>query len=236
MASTTAKNRQDVDQMSRKDRLYDSLSYSYGKQQEASDRSYDKAISQQDNAMLSRGMQRSSYAGAIRGNLLDQKVNAQNEIGSAMIADYENRLTQLEQQDIENAFRERQFAYQKESDDRNFAYQKESDDQKLAYNYLSTIAAQGGNASDDLLARAGLSRADYDLMKVQPKTSSGGSRRPKNPITDPGNPLDVDGLNNDAENGLSDLIYRAAIRTNSGAQRSGGLGTGVKPTDRIKKG
>ena len=92
-----AKTKKDVEQQSAKDRLWDSLDYSYGKQREQSDEAYDKAIAQTDRQALSRGMQRSSYNNATLANLQNQKVKAQNDITSSQIADYQNRLTALEQ-------------------------------------------------------------------------------------------------------------------------------------------
>ena len=59
-----------------KQRLLDSLDYTYGRKQELSDQSYDKSISQTDNAMLSRGMQRSSYAQQVLANMAKQKIEA----------------------------------------------------------------------------------------------------------------------------------------------------------------
>ena len=49
MATTTARNQQDVDKMATKDRVWDSLNYSYGKKREESDRAYEKAISSQED-------------------------------------------------------------------------------------------------------------------------------------------------------------------------------------------
>lgn len=297
---TTAQNKQDVDEMSKADRLWDSLSYSYGKQQEASNKSYDKAISQQDRAMVGRGMQRSSYGMNTLAGLRNQKINAANDIDSQKIADYENRLYQLEKDEDEKAYRDKTFeeqvrqfnenlgfqkseaeraqgnvdreyeanrsdvawnqafqqgqldyqkeqdalaqenllrqeAYQKERDalaqenllrqeqyqqEQNaiqndlaertfqagradtewsqqyqqaaFEYQKQQDafnnalaqsqfdfskaseDQKYVYNYIVTAAANGGDVSDELLERAGISRADYNAMKAAAKTGGGG--------------------------------------------------------------
>jgi hypothetical protein len=121
---TNAKTKDEVDQMSAKDRMWDSLSYSYGKKKEESDRSYDKAISQQDRALLQRGMQRSSYGMNTLGNLQNQKVNAGNDINSQLIADYENRLYQLDRDEIEDAFRQQQFDETKRQFDENLGFQK----------------------------------------------------------------------------------------------------------------
>ena len=291
MATTnTKKTKETVENMTARDRLWDSLDYSYGKKRDESNTAYDKAIAQQDRAMLGRGMQRSSYNAQTMANMRNEQVKAANDIYDAQIADYENRLADIEQQEKQDEQWERQFAesqrqfnenlaYQKEratvSDtqwqknydeqlrqfNENMAYQKEragvsdaqwekqyqqalnefnqnmalqreqfteqktqnawnrefqtseaareqantewsqafqkeqfaaqqdqwkqqfnytqkSDDQKIAASYAMQIIQQGGNPSDDLLARAGLSRADANAMKAQVATSGGGGRGP----------------------------------------------------------
>ena len=275
--ATVARTKQDVDQMDKKERLWDSLNHAYGLQRESSDKQYDAAISQADRQMLSRGMQRSSYGAQVLGNLGNQKVKAQNDIWNNQIADYENRLAQQEQQDAEaerwekqfNASREdaawnkefqqkqadtaanqwqlnfdasRQDAawnkdfQQKQADtaanqwqatfnanradtawnqgfqekqanlaadqwERTFAQGNDSADRQLAASYVSTIIANGGTPSDDLLARAGLSRADAEAMK-----KSGGSGNPgKNPPpAEDENHGDPDALLDDVDLGMSD--------------------------------
>ena len=80
MATTTARTQQDVDNMSKKDRLWDSLNYSYGLKREDSERQYDKAYSQADRQALSRGMQRSSYNAQNLANINQQKINASTSL------------------------------------------------------------------------------------------------------------------------------------------------------------
>ena len=99
-----ALTKEDVDQQDSKTRLWQSLEDSYGKQLEQSNSAYDKAISQADRQALSRGMQRSSYNNATLANLQNQKVKAQNDINSALIADYQNRLAQQEETEAARAF------------------------------------------------------------------------------------------------------------------------------------
>lgn len=105
-----AKTKKDVEEMSTADRLYDSLNYSYGKKKENTKEAYNQAIQQQDDTLLKRGMQRSSYGMATLARLQQKAVEAQGDIDSEMIADYENRLTQLEQQDRQLGMQERQLA------------------------------------------------------------------------------------------------------------------------------
>lgn len=96
MAIDKAAAKQAIDNASARDRMWAALDYSYGKQAEQSDASYDKAVSDVNNALLKRGMQRSSYGQQIAAGLLNQKAEARNDLGKAMIADYGNRLYQIE--------------------------------------------------------------------------------------------------------------------------------------------
>ena len=106
---TTAQTKEEADEMSVRDRLWDSMNYSYGQKLEQSNASYDKAISQNDRAMLARGMQRSSLSAQTRAGLMNQKIDAEQRIESEKIADYENRLYQIERDEIEDAFKNKQF-------------------------------------------------------------------------------------------------------------------------------
>lgn len=140
MATTTAKTKKDVDEMSAKDRLYDSLSYSYGKKGEKISKEYDKAYSQADRQLLSRGMQRSSYGAQTLANVNQQRIDALNDNESALIADYENRLGDIEAREQEQANWQAQFdasredaAWNKEYQTNQFNWQKEQADRN--YNY-----------------------------------------------------------------------------------------------------
>lgn len=243
MANTTARNKDQVDQMSTRDRLWDSLNYSYGKKREDSEKQYRKAYSQADNQLLGRGMQRSSYGAQTLANLDKERVDASNDIWDTQIADYENRLQDLENQEWQRGYQERQFAESQRQFNENLGYQKEragvqdtqwqqqfgenqrqfnanfdwqkeragvqdtqwqqqfgenqrqfnvnfdwqkeragvqdqqwekafdqtntQNDRQLAASYVQAIIANGADPTDDLLARAGLSRADANAMKAQ---------------------------------------------------------------------
>ena len=247
--ATVARTKQDVDNMTKQDRLWDSLSHDYGKQREESDRSFDKAYSQADRQALSRGMQRSSYNAQNLANINNQKIKAQNNIWDAQIADYENRLNQQEQQDLEADRWERSFAEQQKQNEwsRNFQQQQadtqnnqwqmsfnagredaafnkgmqekqfeanqaqntwqqnfqqsqadlaaqqweksfaqgnDTAERQLAASYVSSIVANGGIPSDELLARAGLSRADAEAMRKK----STGVKKQTTPDTTGNNP------------------------------------------------
>lgn len=124
--ATTAKTKKDVEQMTPNDRLWDSLNNSYGQAREELGRNYDKAYSQADRQALSRGMQRSSYNAQNLANINQQKAKALDQNYQNQIADYENRLTQQEQQDAENERWERQFAETQKQNEwsRNFQQQQ----------------------------------------------------------------------------------------------------------------
>ena len=93
-----------VDQQSTADRLWDSLSTSYGRKLDASNEAYDREISAADNRMLNRGMGRSSYAAQTLANMGTQKAKAADDIRSEMIADYQNRLSSLEGEEANRAW------------------------------------------------------------------------------------------------------------------------------------
>lgn len=186
MATTAAKNKKEVDEMTPNDALWDSLNYSYGTKREESDQSFDKAISQTDRAALGRGMQRSSYLGSVLANLRQQKIKAADDIWNTQIADYETRKTALDQQALENERWERQFAATEEQNAWSRAFQEQqaelnakNTEQQIAMGYVQTALANGKIPSDDLLARAGLTREDAELMKKQ--TYSGGGTTTKKP-------------------------------------------------------
>ena len=251
MAATTARTKEDVNNMSKADRIWDSLNYSYGKKRESSDREYDKAISQADRQALTRGMQRSSYNNQVLGNLGNQKVQAQNDIWDAQIADYEARLGEAEQQDLENERWERQFAaeredaqwnkdYQQQQADRSqanwqmqfdadrgdtawnqafqqaqadtskdqwerqFGYGQQSDAQQIAMQYAMSILQNGNMPSDDLLARAGLSRPDAEALMAKAK---GGSGRGSGNGSGNGNGEDSNGANGTTTTGNPDQDF-----------------------------
>lgn len=131
MATTMARNRDDVDNMEVRDRLWDSMNFTYGQKREASDKAFAQAYSQAERSALKRGMQRSSYGQQTLANLDKQKVDAQNSIYDAQIADYESRLYQIEQDELAQQQWQAQFDLQKQQADQarlqweqNFAFQQ----------------------------------------------------------------------------------------------------------------
>lgn len=129
-----AKTVEDVNNQDARTRLWQSLNTTYSNQMEESDKAYDKSISQQNNAMLARGMGRSSYAGQISANMYNDKNKARNKLGEALIADYQNRIGDIEAQEKEDERWERQFAAQEEQNawqrqysENQFKYQQQRD-------------------------------------------------------------------------------------------------------------
>ena len=88
--------KQAIEEMSARDRVWEGLKYGYEKQAEQSGAGYDREISGEENAQMKRGMHRSSYGRQIVAGLRNQKMQARNDLGKAMIADYGNRLYQIE--------------------------------------------------------------------------------------------------------------------------------------------
>lgn len=150
-----AKNKEQVDEQDARTRLWQSLSTTYAKRTEDSNKQYDLNKNAADRAANQRGMGRSSYNLQTMANIDTEKANAADRIQQELIADYQNRLS-----DIENS------EFQREQ----FQYQKDSDKQQIAIAYINNMLQNGGTPSDDLLKQAGLSRKDYDQMKKKQST------------------------------------------------------------------
>lgn len=202
MASTTARTQTDVNNMTKAERLWDSLNYSYGKKREDLAQQYAQAASQTDRALLGRGMQRSSYGAQTVANLQQQGLKAQSDVWDTQIADYENRLQEAEQQEWAQGFQERQFDEGIRQYEQNFGYQAGRDtvadqqwqlafdqgnkdnDRSLAASYVNALLGKGQMPTDDLLARAGLSKADAQKMIAQQAVAGGGGRSSGNGDSD----------------------------------------------------
>jgi hypothetical protein len=221
--------------------LLDSLDYTYGRKQELSNQSYDRSISQTDNAMLSRGMQRSSYSQQVLANMAKQKIEAAGDIESEKIAAYNTGVNQLEQQEREQQNWEKNYALQQESLAQQRAdseWNKSYADRQIAISALQAAAAAGNKkVSDDLLKRAGISRQDYNQwIKNSGKKSSSGGGGSRNP-----GPTNPTGLENPAGNvgsfisGLLNYQLPATQQTTDDNRRqrptSNGLGNGTTAID-----
>lgn len=184
----------DVNNQDAKTRTWQSLESTYGQRIEESNKAYDQSKIAADMAALQRGMGRSSYALQTAANIDQQKATAADRIRSEMVADYQNRLGQIEQQELENKRYDEQWAYQKERDSvadkqwklqfdaqqeqfkQQFEYNKMTQEQQIAYNSLMNMLEKGDKPTDDLLKKAGISRHDYEQMKkAVPKRTGGNS-------------------------------------------------------------
>ena len=125
MATTAVRTRETVENENARDRLWNSLDYSYGKKREASDRAYDKEQSAASRNMLKRGMQRSSYAAQTVANIGQEKIRAQGDIYDQQIAEYGNRLQEIERQEKQDEQWERQFAEGQRQFNENMGFQKD---------------------------------------------------------------------------------------------------------------
>ena len=152
--ATTAKTKNDVEQMKSSDRLWDSLNHTYGLQREEIGRNYDKAYSQADRQALSRGMQRSSFNAQNLANINEQRNRALDQNYSSQIADYENRLNQQEQQDLENERWEKQFNEGVRQFNENLAATREENALNRAFQTSEREAQQGWQSNENALGRA----------------------------------------------------------------------------------
>ena len=92
-----------------KQNLWDSLEYSYGKKIEKSNKQYADAKNTADLQSQKRGMGRSSYNQQILANYDRDAAEAANDIYSEMIADYQNRVGEIEKNALENEHWEAEF-------------------------------------------------------------------------------------------------------------------------------
>lgn len=129
--ATTA---EDVEGQDARTRLWQSLNYTYGKQREESDKQYAQAVASADRQALGRGMQRSSYNAQNLANLRQKGVEANNNIYAAQIADYQNRIGEIEQQEKEDERWERQFAEGQRQFNENLGLQREQFGETKAQN------------------------------------------------------------------------------------------------------
>ena len=104
-----AQTAEDVNNQDAKTRVWQSLNNAYNSKIDESNRSYNKSISQLNNTMLSRGMPRSSYAAQLNANMYNDMIKAQNDMRKSLIAEYQDRIGQIEAQEKESEFRDKQF-------------------------------------------------------------------------------------------------------------------------------
>ena len=166
-----AETRQEIENQSARERLWDALDYSYGKQIDQSNASYDRAISESNRALVQRGMQRSSYGRQVAGNLANQKVLAANDLGKAKIADYGNRLYQIERDEIADRQWQMQFDENRRQFEEQMAWNREN---------AATQAAQWersfNSSNDQWQWEADFKQAQADAAAAKSGGGGGGSR------------------------------------------------------------
>lgn len=143
-----ATTQQDVINQDRPTRLWQATKQAYESQQRASTEATQQSYSQQSRHDDSRGMGRSSYSSQTLANILQKGIDSKNQIYANMIADYQNRLSDLEQQEQQQANWEAQFAYQKERDkEADRQWQLAFDAQQAANAAASKGSSGGGGGS-----------------------------------------------------------------------------------------
>ena len=137
-------------------------------------RQYDENMAlDRENAQWKRDTDARDYAESVRQyneNLAMDKENAQWKRDT----DARDFAEQQRLADIENALNQDKFDWQKEADARDFEEEKRQYEQGLAYKYVQAVLAQKQMPSDELLAAAGLSRADAQKMLGQVTGGGGG--------------------------------------------------------------
>ena len=119
---------EDVNNQDSRTRLWQSLKTGYDYQKENTAQAYDQNRSAADRAALQRGMGRSSYNLQTMANIDTEKAKALTQIDQNLIADYQNRIGQLEQQEAENERWEREFAANREDAAWNKSFQQKQAD------------------------------------------------------------------------------------------------------------
>ena len=152
MATTTAKNKKQVDEMIPEDRMWDSLGYTYGQRADDINKSFDQARLNADKQAQNRGMQRSSYNNQVLANLDTERAKSIADNDSQKIAEYEKYLVNKDEAEAARAFqtseREAQQAWQSGENALSRAFQTSEREGQQAYNTSERVAQQGYNTSE----------------------------------------------------------------------------------------
>lgn len=143
----------DVNAQDSRTRLWQSLKQGYDVQKDNTTQEYAKAYSQADRQALARGMGRSSYNNQTLANINEQKIKALGNIDSALIADYQNRLTDLENQEKEEAWRQKQFDEQVRQFNEGQAFQREQNELSRQFTTSEREASQAWQAEQTALGQ-----------------------------------------------------------------------------------
>ena len=108
------KTNDEIAKMNRRERLKYDTDLQLAENLEDSDKGFAQTYSQADRTMLAKGLQRSSYGAASLGNVLKQREEARNKLRTDASALYAQGLTQIEQEEAEQARWQREYELQQE--------------------------------------------------------------------------------------------------------------------------
>ena len=163
-----AMNGQDVAGQDPLTRAWQMYSTAGEQQKKASDKRYAENYAAADNQAMSRGMGRSSFNNQTLANINQQKSEAAAQIDANTVASFQQFANDYQQQ-----------LQQQQHSKAEFEANQQAQNQNAAMQWIGQILQSGGSASDELLAQAGLSRADFNAMKKQQATGGGGGYRPR---------------------------------------------------------
>lgn len=145
----------EINNMSKRDRLWYDLEQSYGNQVDESNKSFANAYSEADRQLLSRGMQRSSYGAQTLANVDKSKIEAQNKILGERNAAYASGLRQIEQEEeaqrqwqLQYELQQQQLEEQRRQFDASMAWQREqaaAKEEAIASNNGGSGTSSGGD-------------------------------------------------------------------------------------------
>ena len=110
--AATAKTKQDVQNQSSRERVWDELEAKYSQERAESDKAYDQNKAAFTRGLIATGKQRSSYGSQIAANYDKEKINAQNKSYENQIAAYQSALNTIEQQEADERYRQQQLKLQ----------------------------------------------------------------------------------------------------------------------------
>ena len=148
--------------------------------------------SARDKALGDIGEQRATAEGNIasqRQQLADQLAETLAGYSAAEADDVLARVQQLKREEYDKAFEHEKYANELATNIYGYEYQQGRDavsdsqfDKQYYASLVSQAAANGNDVSDEMLAKAGLSRADFNALKAQTTEDTpvrGGSYTPK---------------------------------------------------------
>lgn len=210
------------------------LDTSYGKVRDASAKNYRQAYSQADRQMLSRGMQRSSYAAQTLANLAQEGVEAQQDIWDQQAAAEANIAAQRAQGEGQLADTLRQYDASYASDVLKRQIELENQDYERRMQnaeYQNNLAAQiYGYLQNNLAWNGAANSGGYGggYVSSSSKKSSGGSGGSSTAATTPQTTNSFLNTYNSLQDTINGLSNRSATSTASasGSQLRAQTGNG----------